>query len=209
MDIRIINTKNRIEKGLIEAMKKTPLIQLRDKEVIAAAEVSSGTFYKYYSDKIDVLNNIEKRLFTEYDQCLQNLNKNWTGLKFSPNKRRLHSLIEHKSQEFLDFFNRNSEALAVLISPNGDPAVLNKMIDMMASAISKILIYYYHIYKQEHSLLENKFKLKIVSLQFGREILYPFLIWINHKDNFTTKDVKELIYQSITFSPYDISQHNF
>ncbi|MCI1290269.1 MAG: TetR/AcrR family transcriptional regulator [Lactobacillus sp.] len=209
MDIRIINTKNRIEKGLIKAMKETPLIRLRDKEVIAAAEVSSGTFYKYYNDKIDVLNNIEERVFAEYDQCLQLLTKNWTILKFSPNKSRIHGMIENKAQEFLDFFNRNSETLSILISPNGDPAVLNKMIYMMSSAVSKIMIYYYHMYKQEHSLFKKKLEFKLLSLQYGRDILYPFLIWINNKDSFTTQDVKELIYQSIIFSPYDVSKHYF
>ncbi|MCH3905339.1 MAG: TetR/AcrR family transcriptional regulator [Lactobacillus sp.] len=209
MDIRIINTKNRIEKGLIKAMKETPLIQLRDKEVIAAAEVSSGTFYKYYNDKIDVLNNIENRLYDDFDQCLQKFTKNWTILKFSPNKSRIHGMIDRKAQDFLDYFNENSDILAVLLSSNGDPAVFHKMISMMSSAISKIMMYYYHIYKQEHTLFKKKFEFKLLSLQYSRDILYAFIVWIDNKDSFTTKDVKELIYQSIIFSPYDISKHYF
>lgn len=44
-DIRIINTKNRIRMGMINALKEKPLNEVTTKDIIEAAEVSRKTFY--------------------------------------------------------------------------------------------------------------------------------------------------------------------
>ena len=51
MDIRIVNTKNRIQSGLIVAINSMPLYKIKDKDIIQKAQVSSSSYYKYYSDK--------------------------------------------------------------------------------------------------------------------------------------------------------------
>ena len=45
---RILNTKEKIYWGIIEELKQIPLTNLTDRGIIKEAQVSSGTFYKYF-----------------------------------------------------------------------------------------------------------------------------------------------------------------
>ena len=64
-DIRIINTKNRIRMGMINALKEKPLNEVTTKDIIEAAEVSRKTFYTYYNDQNDLLFEIENAMISD------------------------------------------------------------------------------------------------------------------------------------------------
>ena len=57
VDIRITNTKNRIQQGLLKCMAEKPFREIYSRDVIAKAEISSRTFYHYYSNKNEVLDD--------------------------------------------------------------------------------------------------------------------------------------------------------
>lgn len=64
-DIRIINTKNRIRMGMINALKEKPLNEVTTKDIIEAAEVSRKTFYTYYNDQNYLLFEIENAMISD------------------------------------------------------------------------------------------------------------------------------------------------
>lgn len=65
LDIRIQNTKSRIQNGLLELLKQKPLNDITTKDIIESAEASRKTFYTYYKDKRDLLMEIEGAIITD------------------------------------------------------------------------------------------------------------------------------------------------
>lgn len=63
IDIRIINTKNRI--GMINALKTKPLNEVTTKDIIEVAKVSRKAFYTYYNDQNDLLFEIENAMISD------------------------------------------------------------------------------------------------------------------------------------------------
>ena len=55
MDFRLYNTRVRIVAGMLTCMKEKPFGKLKDKDIIAKAQVSSRTFYHYYKDRNNLL----------------------------------------------------------------------------------------------------------------------------------------------------------
>lgn len=208
MDIRITNTKNRIQAGLIKAIEKKPLYKIKDKDVIAEAQVSAASFYKYYSDRSEVLTDLENELMIKFKQALASAIKNWQTINHSPSKKDMNRLIDQNLNELINFAIKNREYVSTLLSENGDPGFQHRIIDYTAKLIERTIIYYYSIYKQQHILNQNDFKLRIISKQYALSFLGPLLIWENNSDKLTVRDIKSLIKVMVLKSAYDFSTHD-
>lgn len=159
MDIRIVNTKNRIQSGLIVAINSMPLYKIKDKDIIQKAQVSSSSYYKYYSDKSEVLRDLENSLFSEFRIALSMDSKNWGTVNHAPSKKDISRLIDSNINELINYFNKHKDMLQPLISENGDPGFKNQIIDVTTNTVKKLIIYYFHLYNQEYILKKDKLKL--------------------------------------------------
>lgn len=209
MDIRIINTKNRIQKGLIAAMKEEPLYQVKDKEVISKAEISSASYYKYYADKSEVLKDLEKELFDEFYEALSHDAQNWRTTNHSPSKKDIERLINRNIDQITEFFNKHVEYISVLISDNGDPHFAHQLLNATSKMVTKMIIYYFHIYNQEHILKKDYFKLQFTSQRYAQAFLDPLFIWSRHPAELSLSDAKKLMKEMVLRSPYETSTHGF
>lgn len=209
MDIRVINTRNRIQGGLIAAVRQKPLYEVKDKDIIKEAQVSSSSYYKYYSDKSHVLKDIETELINEFKDVLSNDSKNWGTINHAPNKRDVRMLIDRNINKLIDYFNDHKATLAPLISKNGDPAFVYQLIDMTTNIVKRMIIYYFRIYNQESILKEDELKLKIVSKRYALAFLGPLFIWLEDSADMPLKETKQMMKMMILDSPYDISTHGF
>lgn len=178
MDIRIINTKHRIQEGLITAINSTPLYQVKDKDIIQKAQVSSSSYYKYYSDKSDVLNDLEKELLEEFKIALNADGKNSATVTHAPNKKDISRLIDQNIDKLVKYFNDHQDMLAPLISKNGDPSFSYQLIDLTTNTVKKLIIYYFHLYHQEYILKKDTLKLAIVAKRYALSFLGPLFMWV-------------------------------
>lgn len=209
MDIRIINTKNRIQAGLVAAIRQKPLFEVRDKDIIQEAQVSSSSYYKYYADKNHVLKDVEAGLLNEFKNALSTDSKNWGVVNHAPNKKDVSRLIDRNINKLTEYFNDHKATLAPLISRNGDPAFVYDLIDMTTNIVKRLIIYYFRIYNQEGILKEDELKLKIVSKRYALAFLGPLFIWLEDSADMPLKETKQMMKLMILNSPYDISTHGF
>lgn len=209
MDIRIINTKHRIQEGLISAIDSTPLYKVKDKDIIQKAQVSSSSYYKYYSDKSDVLKDLEKELLEEFKIALNADGKNWAPVTHAPNKKDISRLIDQNIDKLVKYFNDHQDMLAPLISKNGDPSFSYQLIDLTTNTVKKLIIYYFHLYHQEYILKKDTLKLAIVAKRYALSFLGPLFMWVEYSDEFTLKETKKMMKLMVLNSPYDISTHGF
>lgn len=209
VDIRIINTKNRIQAGLIAAIKMKPLYEIKDKDIIQEAQVSSSSYYKYYSDKSDVLHDLEKDLFSEFKLALSADSKNWGTTNHAPSKKDISRLVDSNINELINYFSVHEDMLAPLISKNVDAGFSTQLINITTMTIEKLIIYYFHLYNQEYILKKDKMKLILVAKRYALSFLGPLFVWLEYSDEMTVKETKRLMKQMILNSPYDISTHGF
>ncbi len=60
------DTNNRLKHGLIKALTLKPLYELKDLDVINCAEVAPATFYKYYANRKEILDDVEESLIADF-----------------------------------------------------------------------------------------------------------------------------------------------
>lgn len=209
MDIRVTNTQSRIASALIQTIKKESLIVIKDKDVIEKAQIAPGTFYKYYSDHVEVLRCIEKELVNDYHQALNDSSKHWLGLNHSASKKDIVHLLMTQTDELLDFFLKNAEAIVVLTSANGDPAFTVKLKEMLNSVIKRIIIYYFKIYGETQRLLKEPDQVDFITHKFSTTFISSVLYCLHHADRLSRAELKNYTIKSLIISAYDMIQHGF
>ncbi len=70
LDARTRYTKMMIRKCFIELLKEQPVTKITVKRICEMAEINRATFYKYYGDAFDLLDQIEKELLEELDDVV-------------------------------------------------------------------------------------------------------------------------------------------
>lgn len=208
MDIRIVNTKNRIQGGLISVLGKKPLYEVKDKEIIEAAQISAASYYKYYSDKSAVLKDLENALIQEYKKALCDDSKSWLTLNHGPNKKEVASRIKSSIDELITYFFTRQDIILTLISKNGDPAFKYNLIDLTSQIIRRMIFRYFQVYGQSERLKGKELELHILSQRFACSFLGSLFIGIKHSDRMSSNDVKQLMIDMILKSPYDVSTHD-
>lgn len=207
MDIRVTTTKNRIQAGMINCIKDLSLIDMKDKDVIAYAQVASGTFYKYYADKTAVLKDIEHDLTVQYKKALTADIKDWRTINHSPSKKDLIILVNRYSDHVLSYFIKNNEAIAALISEHGDPAFLASLKQYTFKMIAVTLKYYFQLYQAESTLTKQIRKTRLIVKRFVDCLFTPLILIIEKPEEYTVNDIKHIIAVSFIYSPYQLSQH--
>jgi AcrR family transcriptional regulator len=67
MDIRTKFTKKALKDSLIKLMKTASIRNIPIKAMCTGAEVSRSTFYAYYDDQYDLLEDIQNEIFDNFD----------------------------------------------------------------------------------------------------------------------------------------------
>lgn len=207
MDIRIINTKNRIQGGLVKVLLEKPLYKVKDKDIIHEAQVSAASYYKYYTDKSIVLKDLESDLISDFKKALYTDSKNIFEYLHGPTKKDISREIDTHNK-VMNFFTENEEVIKLLVSANGDPAVKIKLTALTASMVKKLIYRYFEIYGQASRLKGKDLKINIISERYADSFLNPFFIWLKNVDQMSVADVRLLMKNMILKSPYDLSTHD-
>lgn len=82
LDRRIKYTKLVIRETLLKLMEEKDINKITVTEICNIADINRATFYKYYLDGYDLLNQIEKELFDEIKFSVENSFSNETTKEF-------------------------------------------------------------------------------------------------------------------------------
>ena len=70
-DARVRYTKMMIQVNFVSLLKQKPLNKITVKEICEAAEINRATFYRYYLDVFDLMEQLEGEILKELQQTLQ------------------------------------------------------------------------------------------------------------------------------------------
>ncbi|HWQ78619.1 MAG TPA: TetR/AcrR family transcriptional regulator, partial [Anaerovoracaceae bacterium] len=114
--LRVAETKEKIKDAFFDLYEEKKIERISIKEITDKAQLNRGTFYVYYKDIYDLLENAEKELMVELLEKVKGavtmILRNEDITPFLPP---------------LEFYQRNKKILRSLLGPNGDPYFIHKL----------------------------------------------------------------------------------
>lgn len=115
-DRRVRRTKKLMTQTLFRLMQDKPLTEITVRELAEACDINRGTFYMYYQDIYDMLNQIEDEMFLRFGAILAEQEANIEARDTYPFLKALAS-----------FADENRSMCKVLLSPHGDMRFLERL----------------------------------------------------------------------------------
>ncbi|PJI07167.1 MULTISPECIES: TetR/AcrR family transcriptional regulator [Clostridium] len=139
IDRRVRKTKSALLKCLTKLMSQKKLNDITVKELTELADVNRSTFYLYYKDIFDMVEQIETEMFDEFIKIFQSLNKE---------NDRYANFLSFYTYIF-EYVQSNAEICKILLGHDGDYAFIQKFKDAIMQtkppfngAISEIKIHF-------------------------------------------------------------------
>jgi AcrR family transcriptional regulator len=123
-------TKDKLRQGLTELLKKKPVKNIKVREIADLVDINRGTFYLYYKDIYDLVEQIENEMFEDFYEIVRLKEAN--GAPPSP-----------VMTDVFNFLAENADLCLVLMGPNGDLEFVNKL---KALVRDRCLYYWTKIY---------------------------------------------------------------
>jgi AcrR family transcriptional regulator len=125
---KVTETKDKIRNAFFELYGEKKIDRISIKEITDRAQLNRGTFYVYYKDIYDLLEKTEDELLTELIGKLRNL---------IPKILREEDLDPFLPP--LEFYQRYSKFLKVLLGANGDPHFIHKIKTILKKTLREML----------------------------------------------------------------------
>lgn len=127
MDLRVSRTKRLLKETLVELMEKKDLRKITVSEITSKAEINRGTFYLHYMDIYDMVEKLGDEIIEKIKSIIDG------GHPLATNYLYLPVLVK-----IVEYFAKDQRFIQALISPNGDPAFLGRIQDIMVEHTMKI-----------------------------------------------------------------------
>lgn len=188
MDVRSIITKNRIQMGLISCIKKQQFDHILNKDIIKKADISPGTFYNYYSDKNEILTEIENQILDGIKKANDKDFQQVMAVDRALTDKSNIALAEKEFKNLIDYCISKKDVITVLLSPNANMKFLTKL--------SKIATL------ETKRRLDYLFKEKYLDIEKKSEIPAPFII--NIYADVVVKTIITWLQSDTTLSPHQV-----
>ena len=117
MDRRVKYTKKIIKDTFLELLGEKDIKKITVSEICTKADINRATFYRYYLDVYDLLDNIEKEFVTELKSA------------YSPQSDE-EKTISHFSKALLEVFIQNKELGKILFNTNNNVYFLHNILEV-------------------------------------------------------------------------------
>lgn len=115
-DRRIRKTKKALLQSLTRLMNEKKISDISVKELTDLADINRSTFYKYYKDIFDMLEQIETEMFVEFSRAFEKLNKETNSYA---------NLLSFFTYIF-EYVQNNADMCKILLGHDGDYSFIEK-----------------------------------------------------------------------------------
>jgi len=122
-------TKDKLRQGLTELLKKKPVKNIKVREIADLVDINRGTFYLYYKDIYDLVEQIEKEMFEDFNEIVR--------------LKEANGAPSPVMTDVFSFLAENADLGLVLMGPNGDLEFVNKLKELVRE---RCLYYWTRIY---------------------------------------------------------------
>lgn len=123
IDRRIRKTKRALLQSLTELMSQKKFSSITVKELTDLADVNRSTFYLYYKDIFDMVEQIETEMFDEFNKIFEKLRTE--SNIYTKEMNTYNSLVSFFTYMF-EYVKDNADMIKILLGPDGDPSFIDK-----------------------------------------------------------------------------------
>ncbi|HML36176.1 MAG TPA: TetR-like C-terminal domain-containing protein [Bacillota bacterium] len=125
---KVAKTKGIIKDAFLELCKENKLEKISIKDITTNAHINRSTFYLYYKDIYDLLESIENEFLADFTNKIKDV---YTIILKDGD---IYPIIPS-----LEFYQKYSKYLMVLLGSNGDPVFAHKLKAIIKNNLSELL----------------------------------------------------------------------
>lgn len=186
-DLRVIKTLRQIDEALLDCLQKTSFQKITVEMLCQSALINRSTFYKYYTDKYDLLEKYLNKTLLEFKEHV-----NVEFINASPSN--IHNIAYIKVFRYiLDFiFSRKKEYL-ILWRAAIDRQIYNEMIKIVHDNIMNTM-------NRKSSVSSEKEKyVDLYSYLFASNMMSLVYWWLKNADTISQEEVEQLMVDNMRF----------
>lgn len=181
MDLRILNTTDRIRESLLANMKEKPFRLITNNDIINKAGISPRTFYRYSKDKNDLLNAINQNISNELTDKLKRISDHLQSTD------DLNSIINELMITVLHYIYANKKLVSLLLSQNGEISFWYSLRQAISCSLKTVLN---HDSVQHY--LNNSQNILIFDTFIDNKLLF-IINWLNFTDTVSIQDAEKML----------------
>lgn len=131
VDRRNIKTKESIKNAFLELIKEKNINEISVTDLTTKADINRGTFYLHYTDKYDLINQLENEIILSFNDTFKTISKDEL-IGFS-----VGSKTPSFSIELFKYFKEHASFMKAILSTNGDPLFHHKLKKTLESMFLK------------------------------------------------------------------------
>lgn len=136
MDRRVKRTISSIEGGFVHLLKEYSIHEITVQQIADEADVNRATFYKYYQDKYDLLNEIENK---EIERIKLNVDYHDLENKRISEMSDLDGIVDSIPYDVMKVVLDNIELYQVLFNMKRESLIEEKLSDTIVQNLSTVL----------------------------------------------------------------------
>lgn len=136
MDRRVRRTTKSITHAFIQLLKVYTIEEITIQQIADEADINRATFYKYYTDKYHLLNELEDK---EIENIKEHINYKALSSLRERSAKSLDDLFSVVPQNIVEIILKNIELYEVLFSMKRKSAIEDKLSDTIAQNLIIIL----------------------------------------------------------------------
>ena len=184
-DLRVTKTIRQIDHSLISCLQKSSFDRITVDMLCKEALINRSTFYRYYEDKYDLLNNYMNRLFTEFRSFVK------VDFVLASAVNVDDQVYQSNFTDLLDHLHSRKDTYLTLARGFIGHDVWNEMSEIIQENIFRKL------QASEHVSEKNEKYIRLYSRLFSTDLMSIVLWWFEHDDEVSAEDVKHLMTSNI------------
>lgn len=206
MNIRKINTLNRIKEGFIAVLDSKKLSECTTNDIVNSAEISKKTFYNYYQNKQELLHKMENELLTGLQQALVDDRETLKRDKHLPNAAEIRRLAKVAFNHTLAFCNENKHSLSNLLSSNGDMQFYQMIIKVANAEFDARVPYLFGDIDISKADAKSPLPFALIKTLYINTIVNLLMQWGAAPDSLSINEIKLIAGLVQTKSPVELIQ---
>lgn len=206
MDIRKINTSNRIKEGFIAVLDSKKLSECTTNDIVKSAEISKKTFYNYYQNKNDLLREIEDQLLKGLQEALVIDRETLKLGNHTPGPNEIRELAEVAFNHTLSFCNENKRFLSKLLSSNGDMQFYQMIIKLANTEFDARVPYLFGEIDIKKANKHSPLPFSFIKTLYINTIINLLMLWGAAPDSLSISEIKSIAGLVQTKSPVELIQ---
>lgn len=180
-DLRVKKTLRQIDQAFLDSLSETPFDKITVDQLCQTAVINRSTFYKYYKNKNDLMENYLNRVLERFKQQID-----VAFINASP--ENIHNVIYQKNfEKVLKFMCKHKREYLLLWNTLSEQSVFTKMVFVVQENMLEKLM----VSKDLSSQIAPQ--IDLYARLFASDMMTIVRWWFRYEDEISMQDVKDIM----------------